>query len=151
MWLRVIGSPAGSASDAAGVSAAETAASHGGVGTLDLVLVAVEQPEHLDAHWQRESGWPGWRKKSSESHELLVVDSGMSRENLIKVHSIFYILEALRTGYGCQHESASLFILHHMMYKNIYCTYSMLREARKSYGSRTGVLRKSYGNATGVA
>ena len=49
MWLRVIGSPAGSASDAAGVSAAETAASHGGVGTLDLVLVAVEQPEHLDA------------------------------------------------------------------------------------------------------
>ena len=84
MWLRVIGSPAGSASDAAGVSAAETAASHGGVGTLDLVLVAVEQLEHLDAHWQRESGWPGWRKKSPESHELLVVDSGLSREKFIR-------------------------------------------------------------------
>ena len=33
------------------------------------------------------------------------------------------------------------------LYKNIYCTYSMLREARKSYGSRTGV-RECYGSAT---
>ena len=64
-----------------------------------------------------------------------------------KVHSIFYILEALRTGYGCQDESASLFILHHMIYKNIYIVHT---QCYGRHANRTGVARECYGSATAM-